>query len=519
MLPRRRWACGAAKEDRCECGEEAGTLDHCLTTCQLAEERRSIGCQPEVLKQAKAAVWDPLFSRAVPAKLKLPPKVPYFQLWEVAKEGTDKVAEGDIYIDGSFKGLYWRAARSAWAAVAYDQQGTWKWTLSGTVAEEHSTSYRAELKALLEVLRIALPPLTIHCDNDQVVQGRLRGKEWCTAATTDCADLGREVWRYLDDKEGEVSIVWVKGHTTWMDVLTRRVTLQQHKGNELADAAAKTARARAEAIAPPAACNGHIKRAIAWYRWILEFATDWVFKEREEDGMEAEEDREEREEHRVSVKLRHEVWSLKGKEVCRRCNRPAAAEGSHSKAFRREECKGAATGRALQALTGNGNYIWNEFAATALEMVRKGGRLMQAAEVPMHMIDKERLQELVRDAKGLDNLRTCLGVEGAQALTERDSWQASLSKDGEAPKQGEEEGRQQDTAQPRPDLEAAKGHVLRSVGSPVFCVKCASYANKRHGTGLKAHCGQPRNRSSNATAARLWRLHQGRHPVTGASFG
>ena len=143
MLPRRKRACGIAKEDRCECGKEAGTLYHCLATCALTEERRIDKCQPGVIKQAKAFVWDPLYSRGAPAKPKLPPKVPYFQWWEMAKEGTERVAEGDIYIDGSFKGLHWRAARSAWSAVALDQEGNWKWTLSGTVEEEHSTSYRS----------------------------------------------------------------------------------------------------------------------------------------------------------------------------------------------------------------------------------------------------------------------------------------------------------------------------------------------------------------------------------------
>ena len=158
------------------------------------------------------------------------------------------------------------------------------------------------------MLRIALPPLTIHCDNDQVVKGRQKGRAWCTAAATDCADLWREVWHYLDDIGSGVSIVWVKGHTTWMDVLMRRVTLQQHRGNEMADAAAKTARSRAEAIAPATTYNGHIKRAIAWYKWMLEFATEWAYQGRAEDEVvEEEEEKEDRAGNREVERLRHEV--------------------------------------------------------------------------------------------------------------------------------------------------------------------------------------------------------------------
>ena len=69
--------------------------------------------------------------------------------------------------------------------------------------------------------------------------------------------------------------------------------------------------------------------------------------------------------------------------------------------------------------------------------------------------------------------------------------------------------------QPRPDLAASKGHVLRVVGATVFCVKCACHAKLRLGKGLKGTCPQPLDKARNATAARLRRLHQGLHPVTG----
>ena len=69
--------------------------------------------------------------------------------------------------------------------------------------------------------------------------------------------------------------------------------------------------------------------------------------------------------------------------------------------------------------------------------------------------------------------------------------------------------------QPQRDLEASRGHVLRVVGATVFCVKCSCHARVRLGTGLKGVCPQPNDRSRNATAVRLRRLHQGLHPVTG----
>ena len=280
IQPRKVWARGGLASDRCECGKEAGTLFHTVATCEVSEDLRLAKCKPAIMREAVAQVWDPLYSRGVPAKPKDPPTVPKHIWWEEKEEGVGRIAQGEVYVDGSFKGLHWRAARSAWAAVSLGKEGCWIWTMSGTVEEEHSTSYRAELKAVLEVLRIAVPPLTIFCDNLEVVKGRRRGREWCTAAKTDCADVWRDIWFYLDDLGEGVAIAWVKGHTSWFDVLMRRVTPQQHKGNAMADEAAKVARQRAERLAPATAFNGCIHRAVTWLKWLLDYATDWPHKGR-----------------------------------------------------------------------------------------------------------------------------------------------------------------------------------------------------------------------------------------------
>ena len=56
------------------------------------------------------------------------------------------------------------------------------------------------------------------------------------------------------------------------------------------------------------------------------------------------------------------------------------------------------------------------------------------------------------------------------------------------------------------------GHWLRVTGGLVWCARCACYANKRHGVGLKGVCYPGRG---GAAKARLARLHQGLHPITG----
>ena len=59
------------------------------------------------------------------------------------------------------------------------------------------------------------------------------------------------------------------------------------------------------------------------------------------------------------------------------------------------------------------------------------------------------------------------------------------------------------------------GHWLRVTGGLVWCTRCACYAHRRHGAGLKGVCKPGR---SGAARARLARLHQGLHPVTGSSL-
>ena len=71
------WAEGRAGTSKCGCGSEAGTLWHKLAACPMGEEGRKTARKPsnlpELIAQGRAHVWDPLFSRGVPARPKFPP--------------------------------------------------------------------------------------------------------------------------------------------------------------------------------------------------------------------------------------------------------------------------------------------------------------------------------------------------------------------------------------------------------------------------------------------------------------
>ena len=79
-MQRRLYACGLAKDDVCRCGRAAGTLWHKLGVSELAKEAREDFNEPELFKVGGTAVWDPLFSRGVSGRPKLP-KQPSAREW------------------------------------------------------------------------------------------------------------------------------------------------------------------------------------------------------------------------------------------------------------------------------------------------------------------------------------------------------------------------------------------------------------------------------------------------------
>eukprot|EP00972_Heterocapsa_arctica_P031709 4670412-Heterocapsa_arctica.AAC.1 len=88
-----------------------------------------------------------------------------------------------------------RAARRAgWACVLTDDTGAVIDGLYGTCPDPYPSSLRAEIWAVVEMLRLAVPPLTVWVDNQGVVDGWARGWQWCCASARPAADLWRRFW-------------------------------------------------------------------------------------------------------------------------------------------------------------------------------------------------------------------------------------------------------------------------------------------------------------------------------------
>ena len=415
--PRRKWAEGRAEVDTCECGKAAGTLYHWLTGCEKSREQREAKCAEGLLRQAVAGLWDPLFSRGVAARPKPVARVQAKYWWLDGNSSERRLAEGKIFIDGSFKGAQWRIARAAWAAVSLDEHGNWRWTYSGTLAEQHVSSYRAELTALYEVLRIAAGPVEIYCDNEQVVKGIKKGEKSCTAARTDGADIWRKIWPLLKIMGEEVKVEWILGHSTWLHVLERKLSPMQHAGNTMADKAAKEARAWAEGTAANKGFGAHATRAQRWYKWVIDFISTWPYEEykKKKGEEETEEDARFEGTQGAGVNVKHEIWMQNGALTCRRCAR-VLGRGELQVPHKYETCKGTAAGRALALLTGNTNHLWAQYAIPAMDMIRKGASVIRAPKVPEIAIEWAKLEGFLETVEGRHSLRTCLGDDGWDTL-------------------------------------------------------------------------------------------------------
>ena len=394
---------GRANHSRCACGQEEGDIWHKLGRCQLTEEHREKHCPPWLQKAGAVSPWDPLFSRGVPARPK-PVAVGVERTWCLMAEGeSDRVITGEVYTDGSAHGAFWKAARGGWCVVVMEDRGQWRWTLYGTVGGSFVDSYVAELKAILEAVRIAIPPITIYTDNAELLRDSAKGKAWCVAAKTRGASMWRDIWRYMEELGLGLRLEKVKAHTSWNDVLLRKISHVHHVGNGRVDEGAKAAARAAEKEAPTKAFNAQLKKALAWCKWVLCYAAAW------KDDVDPVE-RVNRDEGWIrgggfgdgGEGLPHELWKLKGEFLCRRCG--AKAGGTEAAAgLLQRPCGGCAAGRAAAQVTGNKNFVWSKYAISWMEVQSKGAMLVAVVPIPRALVDYGRLDEVVqvqRDGHG-----------------------------------------------------------------------------------------------------------------------
>ena len=335
-----------------------------------------------------------------------PPPKPKQWMQKLCKD-AEYIAEGCVYTDGSAEGWFWRGARAAYGAVCYNEEGKPLWALRGVCGEPHPSINRAELMAVIAVMRLSAGAVRIKSDSDFVVGGFKKGKTVTTGSGHEAADLWREAWALKEEIEGgtegeeerRIAVEKVKAHTTWAEVVTGKVGHMDHVGNAAADKGAKEALAVAKAEALAEAYNAELAAAVLWAKWLVEYATIWdprqpqVEEDKVERAIEREEEGRGREQRAERSTMTHELWKGGRGLRCRRCGRESTTTRTVP-SFGVDACKGTAVGKLKQADTCNKNCLWSRYRYSKEEMIVSGFTLHRNSYVPKGAKDEERLHEV-----------------------------------------------------------------------------------------------------------------------------
>ena len=332
---------GLASHPFCKLCGLTGTLFHRLIACSAParKEKRQAECPEWLAKQACDRPADPLFAHGVPQRPRFPEPPPSSEFWvgEVPEDGA--TASGEACTDGALRGTVPRARRAGWAFIV-SSEGKTLWGKYGTCSERYTTVLRAELRALLEILRITTGPLTIHVDNKEVVDGVALGEDWCCDARRDGADIWRMIWAILNDLGELVNVVKVKAHLTYQHVLQGRISRAAWSGNAIADRWAKAGCAEACRLSPTAAIQAQWIRACAWYRWVVRFSAEWHEDTAVEEPMPLDPVSSDQtpppRKRQMRPNRQHEIWQNDSTAWCRSCGITAPYTlGARSRAFSR----------------------------------------------------------------------------------------------------------------------------------------------------------------------------------------
>ena len=519
---------GLAADPFCKlCNTKVGTLCHRLFFCPNRRERMEAECPASLRKHAIDETDNPLFTQGIPRRPHCPPPPPAAEQWIGVPPSDGAGACGEAYTDGALKGTAPKARRAGWAYVVDDGAAP-MWGKFGTCSEAYTTVLRAELRALLEILRVAIGPIVIHVDNKQVVDGVQKGKTWCCGPKRDGADLWREIWRRLDDLEGLVEVRKVKAHLRFQDVVDQRIPWSSWVGNGVADMWAKFGSAEASRLSPAGWVQAEWNKACSYYRWAIRVASEWAVDtestaayQSQDQGQEVIRITSQRRDPRI-FQATHELWRSQNRAWCRLCGIEAP--------WTREKCPAAYNRRCLGTMGSRCGVFGRERAKNPNPGSFDDGCISLAT---LRLRGAERVfhdplahppstnpsgtgggHALVQDgaAAGLQSSATDYREEddpfGYGALGVDDAEQPRGADLGDlAPPCPQETGVEQSQ-----NKRAHPSHSLRRCAQVVWCGSCGRHAAARLGKGLLNPC---RGIATGGYPSRIARLKAGRHPMTG----
>jgi len=190
---------------------------------------------------AEEEARNPLLRRGIPYA---PPRLLPVPAWEETAFGPTILDDEEIFFtgragsDGSLPDPRpVRARRGGWSAVSVDDFGELRFVIYGTCPDRCPSSHRAEIRGILGVIKRARFPLRLVTDHESAVKAFKRGRAYCCDSTRAAADIWREIWDILDSAPDadQFQMLWVKGHTDLKDVLAGKISLADHRTNDLAD--------------------------------------------------------------------------------------------------------------------------------------------------------------------------------------------------------------------------------------------------------------------------------------------
>ena len=555
---------GYAEDQMCQvCLSTVGTCLHRLTALHSPDLVPSEK-EADLLRHVALHSKDSLYFRGIPT-WPAEVTVPEEDVQVLRRQGNEGplYATGDVYTDGALTGLFRAIKRAGWALAVLREDLSVEWAVYGICGELDPSILRAELRAVLEALRMALPPLVIHTDNAEVVNGYFMGEEWACDAGREGADLWRQVWHKLNDIGGGVEIRKVKAHTTEDDVLEGLIDLKHHKGNAAADALAVHARKVAEARAPTASFRETCVRTCQWYRWCRRVIAHWVDDTKAEDREEGGVGHVRRSVQgilgRKTAAVRHRLWMTGGGSVmCQRCGLTRPLEALVQ--FRRQVCAGCPSGRLLARVHADAALMSQVMSFSDHDMTSRGaipvagvgtseaaGNVEEAAERGLGQAPEPARAESDGDAHrededpfghlfaGLDAseppvvsarspersaaLPAASTAAGYRAHRLRKHGSTAWCEDRPGP-----EASLRGTLTRTPQLPPAatetpslasrpREHRIRRHGSTAWCDVCGRWAISRVGLGLLGQCSGEVGAGS--YYIRRERLRAGKHPLTG----
>ena len=262
-------------------GPAHGTLHHRCVGCPATRSLRETSARhQDAIARASSLVHssEPLYQHGIPLlDLNMEVPMPVIRPAGGLLLPPGFSFTGDAFTDGALRGGGpRRARRSGWAAVLVTGCGKVIGGIYGPCPDAFPSSLRAELWAILHVLQMAIPPLTIWTDSQGAVDGWEKGKDWACAACRPAADLWRQIWRLLDDIGIDgLAIRKVKGHATEADVEAGRSTDWERQCNDHADAFAKRGVEAAEGQLPSDEMRARYQNARQWYSWLATLIGHW----------------------------------------------------------------------------------------------------------------------------------------------------------------------------------------------------------------------------------------------------